>query len=167
MSWKFNLLADIQILYSILSSNQSNEKILLWCGLFSVNPCWLPPDHHSYWYEIASVDGIYLIPLLQGHEGVSADFLKSCRQFFLAWKPLWSQPVFSSFWNWTLVVLGRVGQLELFSYYTTWGKSRFTVLSTQNTEFILVLFINYRIIFHMNNCKPTFAPPCMPISWFN
>ena len=40
------------------------------------------------------------------------------------------------------------------------GKSRFTVVSTWNTEFILVLlFINYCIIFHMNDCKPTFAPP--------
>ena len=32
--------------------------------------------------------------------------------------------------------------------------------SMQNTEFILVLFfINYCIIFHMNNCKSTFAHP--------
>ena len=31
----------------------------------------------------------------------------------------------------------------------------------QNTEFILVLlFINYCIIFHTNDCKPTCAPPC-------
>ena len=31
-----------------------------------------------------------------------------------------------------------------------------------DTEFILVLlFINYCIIFHMNNCKPTFAHPCV------
>ena len=40
-----------------------------------------------------------------------------------------------------------------------WGQSRFTVVNLQNTGFILVLsFINYRIIFHMN--KSTFAPPC-------
>lgn len=37
-------------------------------------------------------------------------------------------------------------------------KSRLTIVSTWNTEFILV-FINYFIIFHVNNCKPTFAPP--------
>ena len=41
--------------------------------------------------------------------------------------------------------------------YTRWGKGRFRVVSTQNTEFILVLFINY-IIFYINNCKPVFAP---------
>ena len=35
-----------------------------------------------------------------------------------------------------------------------WGKARFSVLSKQNTEFILVLlFTNYCITFHMNNCK--------------
>ena len=46
--------------------------------------------------------------------------------------------------------------------YTGLGKYRFTVLSTQNTEFILVLLcINYCIIFRMNICKATFASPCM------
>ena len=45
---------------------------------------------------------------------------------------------------------------------TGWGKSRFTVVSTQNMQFILVLlFINYFIIFHTNNYKPTFASPCI------
>ena len=35
-------------------------------------------------------------------------------------------------------------------------------MSMQNTEFILVLLLmNYCIGFHMNNCKPTFASPCM------
>ena len=35
------------------------------------------------------------------------------------------------------------------------------------TDFIFVLlFINYCISFHMNNCKPTFAPPCV-IYWLN
>ena len=34
-------------------------------------------------------------------------------------------------------------------------------MSTQNTEFILVLlFIYYCIIFHMNNCKSTFVSLC-------
>ena len=35
--------------------------------------------------------------------------------------------------------------------YTGWGKSRLTVVSMQNTEFIPVLsFVNYCIVFHMN-----------------
>ena len=39
-----------------------------------------------------------------------------------------------------------------------WSKFRLTVVSTQNTECILLLlFVNYCIIFHMNNCKSTFA----------
>ena len=28
-------------------------------------------------------------------------------------------------------------------------------------QFILALIIRYCIIFHTNNCKPTFAPPCI------
>ena len=41
------------------------------------------------------------------------------------------------------------------------GKGSFTVVSTE-IQFILVLvFIHYCIIFHTNNCKPTFAPPCI------
>ena len=44
--------------------------------------------------------------------------------------------------------------------HTEWGKSRFTVLSTKNTEFIIVLlFINYCVIFHMNNCKLLWPNP--------
>ena len=42
--------------------------------------------------------------------------------------------------------------------YTGWGKSKFTLVSMQK-QFMLVLFINYCIIFHMNNYKPPFAPP--------
>ena len=43
--------------------------------------------------------------------------------------------------------------------YTGVGKSRFTVLNTQTTAFILILsFINYCINFHMN-CKPTLPSP--------
>ena len=42
------------------------------------------------------------------------------------------------------------------------GQKWFTVVSTQNTEFILVLlFLYHGIIFHMNNYKPTFASPCI------
>lgn len=41
------------------------------------------------------------------------------------------------------------------------GKSRFTVVSMQSTEFILDLkFINYCIMSHADNCKPTLAAPC-------
>ena len=37
-------------------------------------------------------------------------------------------------------------------------------MSMQSTEFILVLlFINYCIIFHMNNRKPTFANSCISV----
>ena len=44
--------------------------------------------------------------------------------------------------------------------YTKCGKTRFTVVSEQNTEYILVLlFINYCVIFHISNCKPASAPP--------
>ena len=44
--------------------------------------------------------------------------------------------------------------------YARLDKSKFTVVSMQNTELILVLlFNNYCIIFHTNNCKPTFAHP--------
>ena len=46
-----------------------------------------------------------------------------------------------------------------FSTNTGWGKSRVTVVSTQNTVYSCII-INCCIIFHMN-CKPTFAPPCM------
>lgn len=45
--------------------------------------------------------------------------------------------------------------------YTGCGKSRFTIVSKQNAEFILVLIcIYYCTIFHPNNCKPTSARPC-------
>lgn len=41
------------------------------------------------------------------------------------------------------------------------GRRRSTVEITQNTDFFLVIFINYRITFHKSNCKPTFAQPCI------
>ena len=42
------------------------------------------------------------------------------------------------------------------------GKSKFTVVSTQNTYFILaLLFMNYCIIYLYYNYKPAFAHPCM------
>ena len=42
------------------------------------------------------------------------------------------------------------------------GKSRFTVVSTQNTElFLYYYFFLYYIVFHTNNCKLTFAYPCV------
>ena len=50
--------------------------------------------------------------------------------------------------------------------YTGFGKSWFTVVNMGNTEFILVLlFISCCIIFHVNNCKPTFAPLCVRSMW--
>ena len=50
--------------------------------------------------------------------------------------------------------------------YTVWGKSRFIVVSMGNSFIImysriiyylliLILFINYYIVFHTNDCKPT------------
>ena len=42
------------------------------------------------------------------------------------------------------------------------GQKWFTVVSTQNTEFILVfLFLNYYINFHSNACNPPFPQPCI------
>ena len=44
----------------------------------------------------------------------------------------------------------------------TWcGKSKFTVVSMQNTEFILALLFINCIIFYANNCKHPLAPPCI------
>ena len=43
---------------------------------------------------------------------------------------------------------------------TAWGKSRLTIVSTWNTEFVLELLFTYCIIFHTNNCEPTFVPSC-------
>ena len=43
------------------------------------------------------------------------------------------------------------------------GKGRFTVVSMQNSKFILLLLllINYCIIFHKNNRAPAFAHSCI------
>lgn len=49
------------------------------------------------------------------------------------------------------------------THYTGCGKSRFTLVTAGNIEFIRVLlFINYCITFHTHNCKPTFAPSWNP-----
>ena len=49
--------------------------------------------------------------------------------------------------------------------FAEWGKSRFTFVITHMKQFIpVLLFINYCIIFHTNNCKPTCAPLCMRLS---
>ena len=46
--------------------------------------------------------------------------------------------------------------------YTEVGEHRSTGVSTQNTELILVLlFINYCVVTHANNGKPTLAHPCI------
>ena len=50
-----------------------------------------------------------------------------------------------------------LGLLSSHKCSTGWGKRRFTVGSTQNTEFVMLLFI----IFHTNDCKPTFTLPCV------
>ena len=43
--------------------------------------------------------------------------------------------------------------------FSEWGKNKFAVVSTQNRVIFLLLFINYCITFHTNNCKPVFEPP--------
>ena len=73
-----------------------------------------------------------------------------------------SQPYFEYELWWYLSIFG-------YSSYTV-GKSRFTIVSMWNTEFIFVsLFINYCSNFHMNDCIPPTAPPCMLGSncWFS
>ena len=49
-------------------------------------------------------------------------------------------------------------KLEVLHKYRV-GQSRFTVVSTQNRVYSSII-IYYRI-FPTNNCKPTFAPPCI------
>ena len=41
------------------------------------------------------------------------------------------------------------------------GKRKFTIVSVQKQFILLLIVINYCIIFHRNNCKPPFAPPCV------
>ena len=55
-----------------------------------------------------------------------------------------------------------------FTLYAGWGKSRLTVVS-RKPEFILVrvLFVNYCIIFHVSNCKPTFAQTCIWVGLYS
>ena len=47
--------------------------------------------------------------------------------------------------------------------YIGWSKNRFMVVSTQNCIFLYYYLL--LIVFHMNNCKPTFAPPCIIVSF--
>lgn len=48
-----------------------------------------------------------------------------------------------------------------------WGKGGLTIVSIQNTEFILVLlFINVCIIFHVSNFKPALVSPCRMTGFF-
>ena len=42
-----------------------------------------------------------------------------------------------------------------------WDKSRLIVMSIPNGVFLVLLFMNSYIIFHTNNYKSTFAPPCI------
>ena len=56
--------------------------------------------------------------------------------------------------NWALV--------EQSTWNTGWGKSRFIIVNMQNTELILLFVLNnYCVVFHMSNCKFTFAQPCI------
>lgn len=41
------------------------------------------------------------------------------------------------------------------------GKGRLIIVSTQNMEFILVLIFNGWIVFHVKDCKPALAQPCI------
>ena len=45
-------------------------------------------------------------------------------------------------------------------YIQVGAKNRFTAVSMRNRVHLVLLVIN-RIIFHTNNCKPIFAPPCI------
>lgn len=46
------------------------------------------------------------------------------------------------------------------------GKSRWTAVGTQNTEFTLVFLLsNYRVMYLYCNCKPTCAHRCMQKQW--
>ena len=47
--------------------------------------------------------------------------------------------------------------------YIGWSKNRFMVVSTENCIFLYYYLL--LIVFHMNNCKPTFAPPCIIVSF--
>ena len=79
----------------------------------------------------------------KGEGGRNARVLKepSLNQLSVSVSPLWSPRNF-------------LGFLLLLLLYLM-----FTVMSMQNTEFILtLLFINCCTIFHMNNYKPTFVP---------
>lgn len=69
-----------------------------------------------------------------------------------------------------LTMLIKMNDLSLLN--SGWGKSRFTIVSAQNTGFILVLlFINCCIFFHTNNCNllcPSLyfrALPFVSFSW--
>ena len=58
--------------------------------------------------------------------------------------------------SWKLFIFTNFNWSKL-QFSTGWGK-RFTIVSMWNIEFILVLlFMNYCITFHTDNCKPTFC----------
>ena len=51
----------------------------------------------------------------------------------------------------------------IYSHFTNtgWGKCRFTVMSTGNTEFTLYYYLLIIVLFSIWTSKPTFAPPCI------
>ena len=58
--------------------------------------------------------------------------------------------------------------MHLHVYVNTHGRAKVGLeLSVCKTEIILILlFINYYIIFHISNYKSTFAPPCVLIYYY-
>ena len=70
--------------------------------------------------------------------------------------------IFCASWNFPHGVIAHLMLLPTIKQNTGRSKSRFTVVTVQDAEFILLLlFINYCIIVYMNNCKPTFATYCI------
>ena len=76
------------------------------------------------------------------------------------WKKIYLNP------EWASLGGQMTGNLTFFLYFSVQGGARVGFqLWVRKADFILVLlFTNYCIIFHTNNCKPSFAPPCMRLA---
>ena len=88
-----------------------------------------------------------------------------CQSSILKFENHWSRPSFQPLRSLHHSRSDRSSSIQVIpvshspirAWHPGWGKNRFTVVSTW--KFILVLlFINYCIIFH-RNCEPIFAPP--------
>lgn len=77
--------------------------------------------------------------------------------FQTCWKDENHNPKAQAFHYCSVDSLEENALILLGSTYTGWDKSRFIAVTWNRV--IIVLFINYCIIFHMNSSKPTFAPP--------